>query len=78
MRTSPLAKIKARLVEQSRKIEHLKEQLASAQAGSLFDLKRDTAADIGRVIADSISEGRWRNIKKAADERYKARSKPAG
>jgi hypothetical protein len=38
------------------------ERIAALEAresnGSLFDLKRDNAAKIGRIIADSISERR--------------------
>ena len=41
--------LKRRLAEQTRRIAHLEEQLAAAGNGSLFDLKHDTADDIGRV-----------------------------
>ena len=48
MKKSPLARQTALIAEQSREIEHLVEQLASAEArdGSLFDLKRDSVENI--------------------------------
>ena len=52
--TSPVTVLKRRLVEQTHRIAHLEEQLAAAGNGSLFDLKHDTADDIGRVIADAF------------------------
>jgi hypothetical protein len=63
--TSPLTVLKRRLVEQTHQIAHLEEQLAAAGNGSLFDLKHDAADDIGRVIADSVSETKARDIAKA-------------
>jgi hypothetical protein len=41
-------------------------------------LKRDHADDIGRAVADNVSEHKFRNIVKAATERYRAKQKPAG
>jgi hypothetical protein len=79
-RTSPMARLKDLNAEQAREIEHLKERLATAEQrdGSLFDLKRDNAHDIARTIAENIGEGRWKNIKKAVDEHYKTKLRPAG
>jgi hypothetical protein len=51
---------------------------AQHRDGSLLDLKRDSAEDIGRVLADAISENKFKGIVKVATERYKARAKPAG
>jgi hypothetical protein len=47
------------------------EQLKRRGDGSLFDLKRDNAADIGRVLADTISERKFKEIVKAAMRHYK-------
>jgi hypothetical protein len=58
--------------------ETLKAKLKSA-GGSLFDLKLDRAEEIGRLIADNMSESRFDTAVKAAKAHYKAkRSKPAG
>jgi hypothetical protein len=81
MKTSPMARMRAQNLEQQRRIAHLEELLAAAEHrdGSLFDLKDDNAEHIARSIAEAISEGKWKNIKKAVDERYsKAKSRPAG
>jgi hypothetical protein len=65
MKTSPVAILKNKLVEQTRQIAHLEEQLAAAEHdGSLFDLKNDSAGDIGEVIASSVSEHKARAIAK--------------
>jgi hypothetical protein len=57
---------------------HLEEQLKRRDDGSLFDLKRDSADNIGRTMADNVSEGKFNSIVKAGRERYKAKQKPAG
>jgi hypothetical protein len=79
---SPMALLKDKNEQLQRVNLDLSERLASAEArdagGSLFDLKRDTAEDIARTIADTISEGKWKAIRKAADDRYKAKSRHAG
>lgn len=75
---SPLAIYKQQIAEQNRKIAHLEERLAAAEAGSLFDIKRDNAEDIGRVMADHMSEGRFETAVKAAKAHYKRKQKPAG
>ena len=67
--TSPVTVLKRRLVEQTHRNAHLEEQLAAAGNGSLFDLKHDTADDIGRVIADSVSETKARGIVKAITDK---------
>jgi hypothetical protein len=47
--------------------------------GSLFDLALDRAEDIGRQLADHMSEGKFDAAGKAARARYKAkRQRPAG
>ena len=71
--------LKWRLVEQTHQIAHLEEQLAAAGNGSLLDLKHDTADDIGRVIADSVSETKARGIAKAiTDKLLVKQQRPAG
>ena len=70
--------LKAKLVEQTRHIAHLEEQLAAADVGSLFDLKKDNAEAIGQVIATNVSESKARNIAKAITEKLRAKQKPAG
>src|SRR5215469_12188446 len=73
---------KPSLVEQLKaaktKIEKLKTKLKSA-GGSLFDLALDSAEDIGKILADNMSEGRFDVAVRAAKAQYKAkRQKPAG
>jgi hypothetical protein len=47
--------------------------------GSLFDLKLDSAEEIGKALADNMSEQRFDTAVKAAKARYRAkRQKPAG
>jgi hypothetical protein len=79
LKVSPIAVLKAKLVKQTHEIEHLKERLAAAENdSSLFDLKRDSGDDIGRVIADTVSESKWKTIVKAATARFNAKQSPAG
>jgi hypothetical protein len=60
------------------KIATLEAKLKSA-GGSLFDLKLDSAEEIGKALADNMSEGRFDAAVKAAKARYKAkRQRPAG
>jgi hypothetical protein len=59
-------------------IERLKARLEHA-GGSLFDLANDTPEDIGKILADNMSERRFDTAVKAAKARYRAkRQKPAG
>jgi hypothetical protein len=59
-------------------IERLKARVEGG-GGSLFDLRLDAAEDIGKLIADNMSETRFDTAVKAAKARYKAkRQKPAG
>lgn len=80
LKTSPVAVLKAKLVEQTRQIAHLEEQLAAAENrdGSLFDLKRDTADAIGQVIATTVTESKAKNIAKAITEKLRNKQQPAG
>jgi hypothetical protein len=66
------------LAEKEREIAKLQERLARQTGGSLFDLKGDTAADIGQAIANNIGESKFETIVKAAKEHYKAKRRPAG
>lgn len=81
LRTSPLTILKQQVAEQNRTIAHLKEQLASAENdSSLFDLRRDSAEDIVRVLTDhsAISEHKATTIAKGVLAHFKASRKPAG
>ena len=81
-KTSPVSILKAKLAEQTRHIAHLEEQLAAADVGSLFDLFKDSANDIGGVIVDKLSEHKAREIGKAITAglaaKKKQRQAPAG
>jgi hypothetical protein len=55
-RLSPMVVLKRQLGESIRKIAHLEEQLASADAGSVFDLKKDNTKDMAAVVVNTISE----------------------
>ena len=76
--TSPITILKQSLVEREHKIAHLEEQLAAADAGSLFDLNKDSANDIGDVIAGAASENKARNIAKRINDNLRTKQKPAG
>ena len=54
----------------------LLDQLAAADVGSLFDLKKDNAEAIGQVIATNVSESKARNIAKAINEKLRVKTKP--
>jgi hypothetical protein len=80
--SSPVRRLKDQVAELAREKAHLEEQLAAADAGSLFDLFKDTAADIGDVIVDKLSEHKAREIVKAITAglaaKKKQRQAPAG
>jgi hypothetical protein len=80
IRVSPVAKYKRTIAEHERTIKELQTTLAAPQQrdGSLFDLKRDNAEDIGRVLAEHVSEQKFRNIVTAATKQYKKKHRPAG
>jgi hypothetical protein len=84
---SPMARLKQQNEESAHKVAHLEERLAAADAGSLFDLKRDSVDHITDVVINTIS---WRktidlgqgfikagNIRRAAEERDQRASKKA-
>jgi hypothetical protein len=81
IKESPVAMLKRQIAERDRKIAELEAKFARG-GESLFDLKQDSAADIGRAQADNISETKFDAICKAAKARYrekaKARQTPAG
>jgi hypothetical protein len=79
VRQSPVANLKREVAEKDRKIAHLAEQLAAAEArdGSLFDLKHDNVEDIARVIVTNVSESKGKSIAQGILAAYK-KSKPAG
>ncbi len=87
MRQSPMSNLKRQVAEKDREIAQLRDKLAKAEArdGSRFDLNRDSAEDIGRVIVGSIGESKARKIAKEIEEGLKAKrptksteQKPAG
>jgi hypothetical protein len=78
LKHSPVTIYKQQLAEAARKIAHLEERLAAAEAGSLFDIKRDSAEDIGSVMAAHMSESRFDTAVKAAKAAYRRKQKPAG
>lgn len=78
LKHSPVTIYKNQIAEQNRKIAHLEERLAAAEAGSLFDIKRDSAEDIGTVMAAHMSESRFDTAVKAAKAAYKRKQRPAG
>jgi len=59
------------------KIHQLEQQLKNTD-GSLFDLKRDSAADIGRTIVGAVAEHKAKNIAVAINDGLKAKKVPAG
>jgi hypothetical protein len=72
----PLSKAQQTTQELAKALEEI-DRLKRAD-GSLFDIRRDKPEDIGRVIADTISEPRFKQITTAAIKHYKAKSRPAG
>ena len=58
-RMSPMAVLKRQLEDCNHKIAHLEDQLACADQGSLFDLKKDTTKDIATVVVSTITETKW-------------------
>jgi hypothetical protein len=74
----PKLSLNERLKAAQAKIASLETKLKQA-GGSLFDLKLDSAEDIGKALADNMSEQRFDTAVQAAKARYKAkRQKPAG
>jgi hypothetical protein len=55
-RVSPMAVLKRQLEDCNHKIAHLEEQLACADSGSVFDLKKDSTKDMASVVVNTISE----------------------
>jgi hypothetical protein len=77
---SPMALLKDKNEQLRRANLDLEERLAAVEHsdGSLFDLKKDNGRDIGRIIAESIPEWKWKEVRHEADSTYKARKRPAG
>ena len=69
LRSSPVAILKQQNLELARQLAHAEERLAAADVGSLFDLKKDSPADIARVICETVTPGRARNIADAIGQR---------
>jgi hypothetical protein len=62
---SAFAVLKERADQQAREIQQLKAQLANVQDGSQFDLKRDTAKNIAKVVAGTVNEAKAKAIAEA-------------
>jgi hypothetical protein len=77
LKGSPLAKLKEENADLRRKLAVME---AKAVDGGLFDLRRDDARAIGKVIADTLSEDKAKRIAVAISEalRKGAKPKPAG
>jgi hypothetical protein len=75
VRQSPVSNLKRQVAEKDREIAQLREKLMKVEArdGSRFDLNRDSAEDIGRVIVGSIGESKARKIAKVIEEGLKAK-----
>jgi hypothetical protein len=70
--------VQKRVADLEREVADLKAKLARHD-GSRFDLGLDSAVDIGRALADNVSESKAASIFKAARERYKQKKqRPAG
>jgi len=79
----PKASLRTQLADKDRKIDmltaRLQEAEAAADAGSLFDLKSDTADDIASAIVANVSSSKASSIAKAIKEKMKAKAlAPAG
>lgn len=62
LRSSPVAILKEKNMELTRQLAFAEEKLAAADAGSLFDLQKDSVANIGKVIRDTITPSRARSL----------------
>jgi hypothetical protein len=79
VKESPVALLRKQVADRDREIDALKAQLAKADEGSLFDLKRDKPGDIGEAIVGNVSDHRAGEIERAIGAARKRRnSKPAG
>lgn len=79
---SPVTLLKRKNAELERELAEAQAKLARRDDGSLFDLRHDTGDDIGRAIADVISESKFDSIMRSAKTRYKEKKqkqqRPAG
>lgn len=78
VRTSTLSILKRQLAEKDRENEHLRERLASAEDGSLFDLSRDHADDIVQVIVSKATPHKAKAIASGINKALRERMAPAG
>jgi hypothetical protein len=79
LRESPVANLKAKLVEKEREIAHLEERLAAADKRDalLSDFKRASAADIAAVLVKSVTASKANAIIKQLQLLLK-KPQPAG
>jgi hypothetical protein len=78
VKASPVALLKAQIIERDREIERLKHELAKQADGSLFDLKRDSAGDIASTIIGNLSAHKAKSLADGILTRLKKSQKPAG
>ena len=65
-----------RIAELEREVATLRERIARAD-GSLFDMKRDTAKDIARLMIEQGGESKFKTICGEGRAYLKAKAKPA-
>ena len=77
---SPMALLKDKNEQLTHANLDLAERLAAAEGrdGSLFDLKKDSGRAIGRSIAETIPEWKWKEVRHEAEAVYKSRKRAAG
>jgi hypothetical protein len=79
VRESKLTELKRKNAELERENGTLREKLARADGGSLFDLQQSSNDEIATVFAGHWSARRWREFRAKADVAFKAKEqKPAG
>jgi hypothetical protein len=62
LRNSPVAILKQHNMELVRQLAHAEDKLAAADAGSLFDLQKDSVANIAKVIRETITPSRAQSL----------------
>ena len=79
VKASPVALLKAQIMDLSRENAELQHKLTKASDGSLFDLKKDNADDIATVIVNTVTGTKAKAIADGIAAWFKQRQqKPAG